>query len=86
MCLSDEQAKALDAWIAKRNIACPVCGCNQLQHGEPAMIPRYSIDLGRWPGGAEDPVFRLFCPTCAYVLHFRTHQVLNLPEQGGKWV
>jgi len=87
MCLSGEQESTFDRWIKQHKIACPVCGEKQLEHAEPVLLRRFSIDLGRHPGGgAEDPILRLFCPTYAYVLHFRAVQVLNLPEEGGKWV
>ena len=53
MCLTDEQESRFDEWIAKRNVACPICHGRQFVHLEPAMEPRFSIDLGRHvQGGA----------------------------------
>ena len=87
MCLNSAQKKEFDVWVQEHKIICPVCGGGQLRHAEPVCIPRYGIDLGGCPGGgADEPILRLFCPTCAYVLHFRARQVLNLPEKGAEWV
>lgn len=87
MCLTDNQKNLFDKWIKRHDISCPVCGSKQIEHAEPIMIKRYSIDLKAWPGDPiEYPILRLFCPTCAYVLHFNARPILNLPHEGAQFV
>ena len=86
MCLTDEQERRFDEWIAKHKVACPICHGTQFVHLEPVMERRYSLESQTWPNDPiKYPLLRLLCPTCANVLHFAARPILNLPEQGAKF-